>query len=225
MRKLLIGIILIFVLFGCKITGNYFSGDGLNYTNFILNKDSTFTYETFNDIEGTTTIKGKWTKNKKILTLNSFEQPTFKPNSTYEKFIPNQDKKLIVIQNMDVSAYSTIISLNNGQEIDTLNFLFDTTLRKYNFTFGVTGVYTTIDLIKNIRILKTNNWTDCVLKDSLFYISNPKANFIIIYSQPYNHYNGMNYFVNSEWELNHNKIYIWRQTKSKYNRNNYLQKK
>ena len=213
------------VFSSCKITGEYFGGDGFNNQYLKLNKDSTFIYETFHDIGGTKTLQGKWTKSKNILILNSNEQPKFKPNSTFEKVIPDQDKKLIIVQNMDVSAYHSIISLNNGKEIDTLRTIKDTTYWTDQFPLFITGIYTNIDKINSIRILQTDNWTDCVLKDSLFLISNPNSNLIIMYAQPYNQYNAMNYLVNVEWKIKGNRIYIWRETKSKYAKNSYLRKK
>ena len=219
-------IIAIAVIFSsCKITGEYFRGNGFSYEYLKVNKDRTFTYERFNDIGGTKTIQGKWTKRKNTITLNSNEQPNFKPNSTFEKVIPNQDKKIIIVQNMDISAFKAIISINNSQVFDTLKLLSDTAYLTEQFPDFVTGVYTNIDSIKSIRILQTNNLSDCVLKDSLFYTSNPKANLIIIYAQPYNHYFRMNYIVNAEWKFKFNRIYTWRKTKSKYSKNNYLRKK
>lgn len=210
---------------GCKITGEYFSGDGFNNTELILKKDSTFIYKTFHDIGGTNVIEGKWTKHKNFIILNSNAKPPFKPNSLIEKQVPGQKKKLIIVQNMDVSAGRAIISVNNGQQTDTLNVLMDSTYWGIEYPLFVTGTYTNVTPIKSIRILRIDDWKDCVLRDSLFYVSNPASNLIIIYAQPYNQYYGMNYLVDAAWKLKRNRIYLWRQTKTKFAKDSYLRKR
>jgi hypothetical protein len=218
-------IALVFLITGCKITGKYFIGDGLGFESLTLSDDSTFVFVTFHDVGGSLIINGKWTLNKKIITLNSYEKPDFKPNSILEKTIPNQNKKLIIVQCMDVSAFEAVISINNGQETDSLEVITDTIFSNDQYPFLVTGTYTTIDTVKKIHILQTNNWTDCVLKDSVFYVSDPKSNFIIIYAQPYNQYYGMKYLVNAEWKFTHNRIYNWRESKTRFAKDCYLKKK
>ncbi len=212
-------------LIGCKVTGIYSLGNGFSHIRMIIKEDSTFAYTTFFDAGGTDTIRGKWKLHKGYLILNSFAKPKFKPNSIYEKTEANKDKKLIIVQNMDVDASAAIISINNGQKVDTLRMLNDSNYWNDSYPMGLTGAYTHIDSIKNIRIIKTDNWTDCILKDSSFNTLNPKSNLIIIYSQPYNHYWGMKYFVDTKWKLRFNRIYPWRKTITQFDKKYFLTKK
>ncbi len=210
---------------GCKVIGDYSLSSGFSNVHLTLKEDSTFIYRSFFDAGGTDTIAGRWTKHKKIVTLNSYAKPEFKPNTVYEKPEPNKNEKLIIIQFMDESASHTIISINNDQEIDTLKPLNDTTYLGDPYPMDLTSAYTHLNPINNIRILKTDNSTDCILKDSLFKISNPSSNLIIIYAQPYNHYSGMKYFVNTEWKIHYNRIYTWRKSNMKFDKEVFLSKR
>jgi len=126
---------------------------------------------------------------------------------------------------MDVTSFQSVISLNDGDEMDTLKVISDTAYWNDQFPILVTGAYSNIDSVRNVRILKIDQFGDCVLKDSLFEISDPKSNCILIYAQPYNHYFGMKYFVDAEWKIKSNRIYIWRKTKTTFDKEVYLRKK
>lgn len=197
-------------------------GDGFSNDKLTLSKD-TFSFRTFSDVGGATTFKGKWSRHGDILTLNSFNRPAFKPNSVREITGRERAKKLIVVQNLDVSAHRAVISINNGQEIDTLDHIDQKDLDTYDLFF-VTGAYTNISSIKSIKILNTNNWTDCVLRDSLFYVTNPGANVIIVYAQPYNFYAGMQYMIEQQWKFVGNKIYTWHTANDKWSKTFFLKR-
>lgn len=209
----------------CSITGKYFQGDGLNYHSMVLRKDSTFKYVYFNDLCGINVIEGKWSLKKDTLIINSKNQPDFKPSSVEEKYIHHLNEKLILIQNMDVSANRAVISINEDELIDTLNYIYDTLLMDTTFPLFSTGIYVNIDSISSIRIVETDNWSDCILKDSLFQIKNPCSNFIRIYAEPYNHYYGMTYFTDTKWLIQNNKIYLWREENGDFDRIFFLKKR
>lgn len=82
-----------------------------------------------------------------------------------------------------------------------------------------------MDSIGSIRILETHNWTDCILKDSLFLLNKPNSNYIKIFVEPYNHYAGMKYFTDSKWLIRNHKIYPWRRGDGEFDRNHVLKKK
>jgi hypothetical protein len=224
--KILVYISMFLFISGCKVTGDYFIFNGFSSVHFTIKKDSTFIYQTFSDAGGgSDTIKGRWTTNNGMIFLNSSAKPKFIPNTIYEKAEPNKNKKLIIIKLMDVDAFKAIISINNGREIDTLNMINDTNYLNDFESIDLTGVYTHLDSVKNIRILKIDDLKDCLLEDSVFKISNPSSNVIIIYAQPYNHYWPMKYFVNTEWKLHNSRIYPWRKTRTKFDRQVFLSKK
>jgi hypothetical protein len=229
--KKLIAIIIVIFFTSCSITGTYFTGDGLRYDKLILKNNNKFTYIQFSDVGGGHSINGKWTKNENILTLNSIEQPNYKPNSIFDTLIQwDRNEKLIVFGAIDYVMGFTdkwIISINNGQEIDTLDYCSEIHNIRKEFEFIPFGsaVFTTIDSIGSIKVINTQDrWTDCILRDSTFYISNSKSNIILIYPDPYNLYYGAQYMVNTEWKIKNRKIYIWRKGNGKYS-NSYCLKK
>ena len=220
--------VLFIILFfsSCTVTGKYFAGDGFNNTSLTLNKDHSFIFIDFHDIGGANKITGQWSLKNRILKLNSDNRPPFVPNSISAVQVKSLSHKLVVIQNMDVSAYKTIVSLNDGAIIDSTNYLPANDLFiDSSFTFLATGFYTNIDTIKSIRILKTNGWTDCGFTQTEFQVNNPNANYIRIFAQPYNHYYGMKYFYNTEWLIKNNKIYNWRQENNEFAKKAYLKKR
>jgi len=233
--KKLIAIIIVILFTSCSITGTYFTGDGLRYDKLILKNNNKFTYIQFSDVGGGHSINGKWTKNENILTLNSIEQPNYKPNSIFDTLIQwDRNEKLIIFCDMDYVMFFTdkwIISINNGQEIDTLGYYNEKYGKMYNiykefeFITFCSAVLTTIDSIGSIKVLNTNGWTDCILRDSTFYISNPKSNIILIYPDPYNLYHGAQYMVNTEWKIENRRIYTWRNGSGEYSKDYYLKKR
>ena len=233
MNKLIIIVTVFFT--SCSITGTYFTGNRDIAHTLILKNDNKFIYKSFYDVGGAQPpINGEWTKNGNILTLNSNEQPDFKPNSIFDTLIQwDRNDKLIIFCNMDYVMSFTdnwIISINNGQEIDTLSggfgVIYNSIYEKFKF-IGYCGsvVYTTIDSIGSIKILNTRNWNDCILRDSVFYISNPKSNIIFIFPDPYNMYYGAEYMVHTEWKIKNRKIYFWRKENGKYAKDAYLKKR
>lgn len=212
----------ILLLTGCGVTGTYFVGDRYAYKKLVLNGDSTFVYEQFFDAGGLSAIKGKWAQKKDILILNSFEQPGYKPNSVHDTILPNRDKKIIMVCNMEASAHNWVISINNGQETDTLD-IYGTSLD--NNGLPLDGTYSRVDSIHSIKIIKTAGWSDCILRDSTFYPDNPASNVITIYAQPYNLYYGVSYLVNAAWKRKRNKIYTWRKENGDYSPSSYLKRR
>ncbi|MDL2326911.1 hypothetical protein LJC67_07525 [Bacteroidales bacterium OttesenSCG-928-A14] len=51
---------------GCSVSGVYFGGGGYAYKQLTLNSDSTFVYEIFFDVGGSSFIDGKWGGGRKI---------------------------------------------------------------------------------------------------------------------------------------------------------------
>jgi len=227
-RNKFIGIIIVVLFTSCSITGTYFVGDGFANKTLILKNNNEFVYKQFYDVGGfLPSINGTWTKNGNILTLNSNEQPAFKPNSIFDTLMQwNRNEKLIIFREMEYVMFFThkwVISINNGQEIDTLDCCNDSIEKDFHY-IG-TATLSTIDSIGSIKILNTRNWTDCILKDSVFYISNPKSNLIYIFPDPYNMYYGAKYMVNTEWKIKNRKIYYWRTENGKYAKDAYLEKR
>lgn len=190
-----------------------------------MNKDNTFKYTTFNDVGGTDVIEGKWSVYKDTLIINSNDQPEFKPSSVEEKIIPDLKKKVILAQNMDVFSSNTIISINEGELIDTLEFIQDSIFIVDTPPYLLFGTYVDIDSIGSIRIIGVRGWTDCILKKNLFVLKNPYSNYIRLYIEPYNHYDGMNYFTDTKWLIRNNKIYKWRNKDGKFDRESVLKKR
>lgn len=129
MKKSVYLLSIIVLMSSCSITGSYMNGDGLGNNLIALNEDRTFEYVTFLDVGGTNTIEGTWSLEKDTLILNSKAQPEFKPSSVEEKNLPNLKKKLILVRNMDVTAYKAVISINEGELIDTLDYIHDSLLK------------------------------------------------------------------------------------------------
>ncbi|MDL2326912.1 hypothetical protein LJC67_07530 [Bacteroidales bacterium OttesenSCG-928-A14] len=161
---------------------------------------------------------------KNILILNSNEQPGYKPNTAYDTLEQDRYEKLIIVENMGASVHNWVISINDGQEIDTVN-TYDAIFKNKLTPYASTGTYTMIDSIYSIKIIETAGWVDCMLRDSVFNISNPKSNVIILYAQPYNLYYGMMNIVNAEWKIKGNKIYYWRDETGEFKKKYYLRKK
>lgn len=202
---------------GCKISNEYNNNYGNDKESLIINYDGTFIFETTYQATGNTVIKGEWKRDKDILTLNSFDRPQFEPNTIEEKLIPNQTNKLIIFQE-DAYYDGTIISINNGQEIDTLRWL-ETYVNDDHLL--VTGVFSKIDSIKTISVIKTF----CLLRDSIFSISNPSSNYIRIYPHPYNYYPRMKYLTNVQWKVEGNIIYYWKESEIEYSTKKFLTRK
>jgi len=227
MKPFVIYIILLTFLSGCSITGKYYVGGENDFATeyIILRKDSTFKYLKSFDVGGTTIIEGHWKRKKDTLIINSFEKPPFTPSSIIEKFEPKLNGTFILVQNMDVSSYNSIISINNGVIIDTLRNLSDPIFFDNTTPKNITGIKVSLDSIYSIKIIETNNWGDCVLKDSTFNVKNHKANLFRIYLQPYNRYYGMKYFVDTKWVIKKGRIYLWRNEENKYVSNYFFRKK
>ena len=227
--KKLIAIIIVIFFTSCSITGTYFTGNGLCNQKLILKKNNEFTYKTFIDVGGANSINGKWTKSGNTLTLNSTEQPNYKPNSIFDTLIQwDRNEKLIIFSEIgDFMAFTDewIISINDGQSIDTLIYGNYNMYKEFEFIPLGSATITTIDSIGSIKVVNTNGWTDCILRDSTFYISNPKSNIIIIYPDPYNLYHGVKYMVNKEWKIKNRKIYLWRKENGEYLKDGYLKKR
>lgn len=218
-------LVIILSLASCTVTGKYFAGDGFNNSSLTLNKDHSFAYVEFHDVGGANKITGHWSLNKRILKLNSYNRPSFVPNSVSAIHVKTLSKKLVVIQNMDVSANNTIVSFNDGAIIDSTIYLpVNDVIIDSSYTSLATGLYTNLDTIKSIKILKVNGWKDCGLTQTEFEVTNPDANYIRVFAQPYNHYNGMNFFFNTEWLIKNNKIYNWRTENNIFNKKIYLKK-
>ena len=160
----------------------------------LLNKDSTFKYGLFYDVGGWKIWSGRWKVRKDTLILNSYNQPNFKLNSVIESQNLERDFITIQIFNIDQPAINASIEINDGQIIKNLDL------------FGVAEIHERIKLRK-IKIHNTN-WSDCVLKDSVFLIKNENTNNIEIHTQPLNSYLS-EYFVDLRWLIKGNKIFPW----------------
>ncbi len=212
------------IFFGCATTGKYFQGDGFNNQTLKLYKDHRFSYQYFQDVGGTTRIAGVWSKKRGVLILNGDNKPLFKPNSVTTDYKKSLPKKLIVIQNMDVPAGKAVVLLN-GNIIDTANYIpVDEHSYDSSLGFDFSGLYTDIETIKSVKVLKFLDCQDCGLTQNEFQIQDSLSNFIRIITRPYNQYFEMKFFYNTEWLLRGNKIYYWRHENNTFDKKRYLRK-
>lgn len=215
--------ILLLSISSCSITGKYYNGDAFNNTSLTLSKNNTFIYTEVHDVGGRKTIKGNWRFKKRVLILNSFNKPSFIPNSIEEKYDSLRHKKTVIIQLMDLPAWESIISINDGEVVDTTKGSFSFLVDSVS-SFPVTGIEFEAVPIKKIEILGINGWSNCVLTENVFNVNDPKSNYIRIFAKPLNHYSDMEFFIDSEWLVKRNKIYPWKDRNAKTIKNIYLLK-
>jgi hypothetical protein len=188
-----------------KIVGLY--GDCKNgylvCDQLLLNNDSTFKYALFYDVGGWRIWMGKWKVKSDTIILNTFSHPAFKLNSIFESVRKDTDYLTIQIYNMEIPATNARIEINDGELIRELDF------------FGRTIIYGNIKP-KKIKIHNTN-WSECVLVDSIFTISNMNSNYIEIHTKPYNNYLS-EYMVDTKWIIKGKMIYPWRTWKGEYSK-------
>jgi hypothetical protein len=210
-------LILLFILLGWKsdrtkdVSGLYGECEKgyLVCEQLLLKENSTFKYALFYDVGGWRIWNGKWKLNRDTLILDTFDQPSFKLNAILETVTQDTNFKTIQVYNIDIPATNADIDINDGYL--KLRLDFD----------GQIKIPANVEL-KKIKIHNTN-WSDCILKDSVFTITNRNSNFFEIHTKPLNNYLS-EYFVETKWIIKGRKILPWRKWNGEFSNERVLKK-